>query len=87
VDGSPFWLVTTSIVRAPGARDHPLAGSAGPDIAGQGIANPLGAIWCASMMLDHLGHPDAATEVFDSFAHVLATTSVRTRDLGRSRAA
>jgi tartrate dehydrogenase/decarboxylase/D-malate dehydrogenase len=60
---------------------EPVHGSA-PDIAGQGIANPLGAIWCASMMLDHLGHPDAATEVFDSFAHVLSTTSVRTRDLG-----
>jgi tartrate dehydrogenase/decarboxylase/D-malate dehydrogenase len=34
------------------------------------------------MRLDHLGHPDAATEVLESFAHVLATTSVRTRDLG-----
>jgi len=60
---------------------EPVHGSA-PDIAGQGIANPLGAIWSASMMLDHLGHPDAAREVFDSFAHVLATTPVRTRDLG-----
>jgi len=60
---------------------EPVHGSA-PDIAGQGIANPLGAIWSASMMLDHLGHPEAAREVFDSFAHVLATTSARTRDLG-----
>ncbi len=60
---------------------EPVHGSA-PDIAGQGIANPLGAIWCASMMLDHLGHPEAAAEVFDSFASVLATTDVRTHDLG-----
>ncbi|WP_314173929.1 tartrate dehydrogenase [Streptomyces winkii] len=60
---------------------EPVHGSA-PDIAGQAVANPLGAIWCASMMLDHLGHPEAAAEVFDSFASVLATTGVRTPDLG-----
>jgi tartrate dehydrogenase/decarboxylase / D-malate dehydrogenase len=60
---------------------EPVHGSA-PDIAGQGIANPLGAIWSASMMLEHLGHPAAAAEVFDAFTHVLATTPVRTRDLG-----
>jgi tartrate dehydrogenase/decarboxylase/D-malate dehydrogenase len=53
-----------------------------PDIAGKGVANPLGAIWCASMMLDQLGHPEAAAEVFDAFASVLAATGVRTRDLG-----
>lgn len=35
---------------------EPVHGSA-PDIAGQGIANPIGAIWSAAMMLDHLGHP------------------------------
>ncbi|XVQ16121.1 isocitrate/isopropylmalate family dehydrogenase [Spirillospora sp. CA-255316] len=67
-------------------RDHPsmfepVHGSA-PDIAGQGSANPLGAIWCASMMLDHLGHPEAAAGVFDAFASVLATTGARTPDLG-----
>ncbi|MFF1819808.1 tartrate dehydrogenase [Kribbella sp. NPDC058245] len=60
---------------------EPVHGSA-PDIAGQGIANPLGAIWSASMMLEHLGHPEAAMEIFDSFAHVLASTPVRTPDLG-----
>ncbi|MFI8302204.1 tartrate dehydrogenase [Streptomyces sp. NPDC085927] len=60
---------------------EPVHGSA-PDIAGQGIANPLGAIWCAAMMLDHLGHPEAGAEVFDAFASVLATTDVRTPDLG-----
>lgn len=60
---------------------EPVHGSA-PDIAGQGVANPLGAIWCASMMLDHLDHPEAGAEVFDSFAAVLATTDARTADLG-----
>ncbi len=62
---------------------EPVHGSA-PDIAGQGIANPLGAIWCASMMLDHLGHPEAGAEVFDAFAGVLANTDARTADLGGS---
>ena len=60
---------------------EPVHGSA-PDIAGQGIANPLGAIWSASMMLDHLGHPEAGAEVFAAFASVLATTQTRTADLG-----
>ncbi|MFG2004935.1 tartrate dehydrogenase [Spirillospora sp. NPDC048911] len=83
--------VAGSIGIAPAAnlnpeRDHPsmfepVHGSA-PDIAGQGTANPLGAIWCASMMLDHLGHPEAAAEVFNAFATTLATTDARTADLG-----
>lgn len=60
---------------------EPVHGSA-PDIAGQGVANPLGAIWSASMMLDHLGHAEAAAEVFDAFASVLAADGPRTRDLG-----
>ncbi|KJY32316.1 tartrate dehydrogenase, partial [Streptomyces sp. NRRL S-444] len=55
-----------------------------PDIAGQGIANPIGAIWSAAMMLDHLGHPGAAADITDAIARVLATTPVRTRDLGGS---
>ena len=38
---------------------EPVHGSA-PDIAGQGIANPIGQIWSAAMMLDHLGEPEAA---------------------------
>jgi tartrate dehydrogenase/decarboxylase/D-malate dehydrogenase len=60
---------------------EPVHGSA-PDIAGQGVANPLGAIWSASMMLDHLGHPEAGAEVLDAFTTVLATTDARTADLG-----
>ncbi len=35
---------------------EPVHGSA-PDIYGKGIANPIGQIWAAAMMLDHLGHP------------------------------
>ncbi|MFI2205476.1 tartrate dehydrogenase [Streptomyces sp. NPDC020192] len=60
---------------------EPVHGSA-PDIAGQGIANPLGAIWSAALMLGHLGHPAAAEDITDAIASVLATTDVRTRDLG-----
>ncbi|MFJ2767240.1 tartrate dehydrogenase [Streptomyces sp. NPDC087300] len=60
---------------------EPVHGSA-PDIAGKGIANPLGAIWSAAMMLDHLGHPDAAKDITDAIAALLAKTEVRTRDLG-----
>jgi tartrate dehydrogenase/decarboxylase/D-malate dehydrogenase len=60
---------------------EPVHGSA-PDIAGQGIANPLGAIWSAGMMLDHLGHLAAARDITDAIASVLAKTDVRTRDLG-----
>ncbi|MDG5809366.1 tartrate dehydrogenase [Streptomyces ossamyceticus] len=62
---------------------EPVHGSA-PDIAGKGIANPVGAIWSAAMMLDHLGHPAAARDIMDAIAAVLARTDVRTRDLGGS---
>lgn len=60
---------------------EPVHGSA-PDIAGRGIANPLGAIWSAALMLDHLGHGEAAEEVTDAIAAVLAKSDVRTPDLG-----
>ncbi|MFG1605145.1 tartrate dehydrogenase [Actinoplanes sp. NPDC049265] len=50
---------------------EPVHGSA-PDIAGQGIANPVGQIWCASMMLDHLGHPEAAAHLLGAIEDVLA---------------
>ncbi|MCK7622811.1 tartrate dehydrogenase [Streptomyces sp. RS10V-4] len=62
---------------------EPVHGSA-PDIAGRGIANPFGAIWSAALMLDHLGHPAAASEVTGALAAVLARTAVRTPDLGGS---
>ncbi|MEU8660559.1 tartrate dehydrogenase [Actinoplanes philippinensis] len=50
---------------------EPVHGSA-PDIAGRGIANPIGQIWCASMMLDHLGHPSAAAHLLGAIEDVLA---------------
>ncbi|MEU4162697.1 tartrate dehydrogenase [Actinoplanes sp. NPDC026670] len=50
---------------------EPVHGSA-PDIAGQGIANPVGQIWCGSMMLDHLGHPEAAAHLLGAIEDVLA---------------
>jgi|SRR5579884_1658 len=59
---------------------EPVHGSA-PDIAGRGIANPLGAIWSASLMLEHLGEAEAARRVL---AAVEATCrdGILTRDLG-----
>lgn len=64
---------------------EPVHGSA-PDIAGQGVANPMAAIWTASLMLDYLGESDAARSVFEALAHVVRTREVRTPDLGgRSR--
>jgi tartrate dehydrogenase/decarboxylase/D-malate dehydrogenase len=60
---------------------EPVHGSA-PDIVGRGVANPLGAIWTAALMLDHLGHPEAAAEIEDAMAAVLAKTPLRTPDLG-----
>jgi tartrate dehydrogenase/decarboxylase / D-malate dehydrogenase len=60
---------------------EPVHGSA-PDIAGQHKANPIGQIWAGAMMLDHLGHPEAAHAVVDSIEHVLGEAKVRTPDLG-----
>jgi len=60
---------------------EPVHGSA-PDIAGKGIVNPLATILSAGLMLDHLQMPDAAREVEQAVAAVLADGSVRTPDLG-----
>ena len=60
---------------------EPVHGSA-PDIAGQGIANPIGQIWSGAMMLEHLGHKDAADAVVEAIETVLADPAGRTRDLG-----
>jgi tartrate dehydrogenase/decarboxylase/D-malate dehydrogenase len=59
---------------------EPVHGSA-PDIAGRGIANPIGALWSGAMMLEHLGETAAAQAVVDAMAHVLAE-GPRTPDLG-----
>jgi tartrate dehydrogenase/decarboxylase/D-malate dehydrogenase len=60
---------------------EPVHGSA-PDIAGQGIANPVGQIWSGAMMLDHLGHPEAAGAIVAAIERVLAAGKVLTRDMG-----
>lgn len=60
---------------------EPVHGSA-PDIAGKGIANPTGAIWSAALMLDHLGHQEAAADVTTAIANALAHSRSLTPDLG-----
>jgi len=60
---------------------EPVHGSA-PDIAGRGVANPIGAIWSAALMLEHLGEADAAASILDAIGAVLADDGPRTRDLG-----
>jgi tartrate dehydrogenase/decarboxylase / D-malate dehydrogenase len=59
---------------------EPVHGSA-PDIYGKGIANPIGQIWCGAMMLEHLGHADAANAVMRAIELVLAE-GPRTPDMG-----
>ena len=59
---------------------EPIHGSA-PDIAGKGIANPIGAVWAGAMMLDHLGEGDAAVRVVGAIERVIADGSVKTPDL------
>ena len=60
---------------------EPVHGSA-PDIAGKGIANPVGQIWTGAMMLEHLGHRDAADAIVRAIEEVLSNEALRTRDLG-----
>jgi len=61
---------------------EPVHGSA-PDIAGKGIANPIGQIWSGALMLEHLGHPEAAAAVVRAIETVLADAKApRTPDLG-----
>ncbi len=61
---------------------EPVHGSA-PDIAGKGVANPIGQIWSAAMMLDFLGHRDAHDAVLGAIEKLLADPAApRTPDLG-----
>jgi tartrate dehydrogenase/decarboxylase/D-malate dehydrogenase len=62
---------------------EPVHGSA-PDIAGKGIANPIGQIWCGAMMLDYLGYRSAHDAVMQAIESVLqpASGGPRTPDLG-----
>ncbi len=49
---------------------EPVHGSA-PDIAGRGIANPIAAIWSGALMLEHLGHADAAAAIVRAIEEVI----------------
>jgi tartrate dehydrogenase/decarboxylase/D-malate dehydrogenase len=64
---------------------EPVHGSA-PDIAGKGIANPIGQIWSGAMLLRHLGESEAADAVETAIATVLAHGNVRTPDIGGTAA-
>ena len=59
---------------------EPIHGSA-PDIAGQGAANPSGAIWAGAMMLDHAGFPEAGARILSALEETLAS-GTKTSDLG-----
>ena len=60
---------------------EPIHGSAF-DIAGKGIANPIGAFWTASMMLSHLGESGAANRLMRAIEHVTADARLHSPDLG-----
>jgi tartrate dehydrogenase/decarboxylase/D-malate dehydrogenase len=82
---------TGTIAIAPGANINPekeypsmfepVHGSA-PDIAGQGISNPIGQIWSGAMMLDHLGHPEASRAIVSAIEKVILEKEVLTADMG-----
>jgi tartrate dehydrogenase/decarboxylase/D-malate dehydrogenase len=59
---------------------EPVHGSA-PDIYGKNVANPIGQIWSGAMMLEHLGHADAAKAIVDAIEAVLVE-GPRTPDVG-----
>jgi tartrate dehydrogenase/decarboxylase/D-malate dehydrogenase len=60
---------------------EPVHGSA-PDIAGKGVANPIGEIWSGAMMLRHLGEVEAAAAIDDAIAAAILRPDLRTRDMG-----
>ena len=60
---------------------EPVHGSA-PDIAGKGIANPVGQIWSGAMMLEYLGEKEASNSIIKSIEKSLGEKNNRTKDLG-----
>ncbi len=60
---------------------EPIHGSAF-DITGKGIANPIGTFWTATLMLDHLGEPEAAARLMRAVERVTADRAFHTPDLG-----
>jgi tartrate dehydrogenase/decarboxylase/D-malate dehydrogenase len=59
---------------------EPIHGSA-PDIAGSGIANPIGTVWSAALMLEHLGEKEAALDIMRAIEATTAS-GIKTVDLG-----
>lgn len=62
---------------------EPVHGSA-PDIAGQNIANPIGTIWAAAMMMQHLGHPEMHDTMMSAIETAIREGQALTRDMGGS---
>ena len=60
---------------------EPIHGSA-PDIAGKGIANPIGTFWAAAMMLDHFKCYDLSEKLMNAVTDVLSKGEIRTPDIG-----
>ncbi|WP_428538958.1 tartrate dehydrogenase [Rhodopila sp.] len=60
---------------------EPVHGSA-PDIAGKFICNPIGQIWSAALMLQHLGEADAGRAIVDAIETLLRESGPKTRDMG-----
>ena len=60
---------------------EPVHGSA-PDIAGKGIANPIGQIWAGAMMLDHFGYKEAHDHIIKTIESTISKQENRTKDLG-----
>ncbi len=79
--GSMGLLASASINESGFGLFEPAGGSA-PDIAGKGIANPIGQIWSGALMLEHLGHAEAARVVERAIETTLRESDVKTPDMG-----
>ena len=60
---------------------EPVHGSA-PDIAGKFICNPIGQVWSAALMLEHLGEAAAAQTIIAAIESLLRESRPKTRDMG-----
>ena len=60
---------------------EPVHGSA-PDIAGRGIANPIGTVWAGAMMMQHLGYPMVHDTLMGAIETILREGRCLTRDMG-----
>ncbi|MDD6776549.1 MAG: isocitrate/isopropylmalate family dehydrogenase [Methanobacteriaceae archaeon] len=76
-------LIPSANIGEDAALFEPVHGSA-PDIAGQGIANPIAMMLSAVMMLRHLGENEAADRFDNAILKVLSDANILTGDLGGS---